>query len=53
MDRATVALQGDTRSGELLTVTVRMRPTQVPLVGRVVASLVLEERLTVMVEGRG
>ena len=53
VDGATVTLQGDTRPGGLLSVTVRMRPTRVPIVGRVVASMVLEERLTVLVEGRG
>lgn len=50
---ATVTLAGDTRPGGLVTVIVRMRPTQVPVVGRVVSSMVLEERLTVMVEGGG
>jgi Flp pilus assembly protein TadG len=53
VDGATVALHGDTRPGGLLTVTVRMRPTRVPVVGRVVGSMILEERLTVLVEGAG
>lgn len=53
LDHATVGLSGDTRPGGLLTVTVRLRPTRVPLVGRVVTSMVLEERLVVMVEGTG
>jgi len=50
-DRATVSLHGDTRPGGLVTVTVRLRPTRVPVVGRLVGSTVLEERLVVMVEG--
>jgi Flp pilus assembly protein TadG len=51
VDRATVSLAGDTRPGGLLTVTLRMHPTRVPVVGRVVSSMVLEEQLSVMVEG--
>lgn len=51
--RATVSVAGDVRPGGLLTVTVRMHPTRVPIVGRAVSSMVLEERLTVMVEGGG
>jgi Flp pilus assembly protein TadG len=51
VDRATVSLAGDTRPGGLLTVTLRMHPTRVPVVGRVVSAMVLEEQLSVMVEG--
>ncbi|CAB4532132.1 unannotated protein [freshwater metagenome] len=48
---ARVTLTGGTTGGSLATVTVRMRPTRVPIVGRVVASTVLQERLVVMIEG--
>jgi len=48
---ATVTLSGGTSGGSLATVTVRMRATRVPIVGRVVASTVLQERLVVMIEG--
>jgi len=48
---ATVTVSGGTSGGSLATVTVRLRATQVPIVGRVVASTVLQERLVVMVEG--
>jgi Flp pilus assembly protein TadG len=49
--QATVQLSGDRRPGELVTVRVAARPTQLPLVGRVVAGLELREQLVVMVEG--
>ena len=48
---ASVTLSGGTQSGSLAAVTVRMRATRVPIVGRVVASTVLQERLVVMIEG--
>ena len=48
---ASVTLSGGSSGGSLATVTVRMRATRVPIVGRVVASTVLQERLVVMIEG--
>ncbi|MEX0768248.1 MAG: TadE/TadG family type IV pilus assembly protein [Microthrixaceae bacterium] len=48
---ATVTVSGGSRGGSLATVVVRLPATQVPIVGRVVASTVLEQRLVVMVEG--
>ena len=48
---ATVQLTGDRRPGGLVTVSLRSRPTQLPLVGRVVATIELHEQLEVMVEG--
>jgi hypothetical protein len=53
VDRGAVSLLGDRSPGGLVTVTVRLRPTRVPLVGRVVSAMVIEERLVVMVEGAG
>lgn len=50
-DRADVAVGGSTTPGGLAQVTVRARPTLVPLVGRAVAGVRLEERLVVRVEG--
>jgi hypothetical protein len=46
-----VQLTGDRRPGGLVTVSLRSRPTQLPLVGRVVATIELHEQLVVMVEG--
>lgn len=53
VDHASVSLRGSPRAGEVVTVVVRMRATQVPIVGRVVASTVLEEHLAVLIEGSG
>jgi Flp pilus assembly protein TadG len=50
-DRLSVELSGDRSPGGVVTVTVRMRPATVPLVGRVVGGVVLSERLGVLVEG--
>jgi Flp pilus assembly protein TadG len=50
-DRLSVELSGDRSPGGVVTVTVRMRPMAVPLVGRVVGGIVLSERLGVLVEG--
>lgn len=47
----TVRLVGSRAPGGLLTVQVRARPARVPLVGLAIASLQLEERLVVRVEG--
>jgi hypothetical protein len=51
-ERVRIELGGDPRPGELVTVTVRLRPVVVPIVGRVLRDLVLTERLSVLVEGR-
>jgi hypothetical protein len=48
--RFSVQLGGDLAPGGLATVTVRARPVQVPLIGRVVAGVRLEQRLVVRVE---
>ncbi|HTO01138.1 MAG TPA: TadE/TadG family type IV pilus assembly protein, partial [Microthrixaceae bacterium] len=48
---ATVAIGGQSSSGGLATVTLKMPATKVPVVGRLVAGIVLEEKLTVRVEG--
>jgi len=50
---ATVQLSGDRRPGGLVTVRLAARPTQLPLVGRVVGAIELREQLVVMVEGPG
>ena len=52
-DRATVELRGDTGPGGVVTVTVRARPTAVPIVGRVLGGRVLTERLAAVVERGG
>ena len=49
--RATVRLSGDRSPGGLTMVALRLRPTALPVVGRVVGGVVLEERLVVLVEG--
>ncbi len=53
VDKAQITLGGRMSSGELATVTLRMPATRVPIVGRVVSGIVLEESLTVRVEGSG
>ena len=53
LSAASVQLDGDSRPGGLLGVTVTARPTAVPLVGYVVAGVQLRERLVVLVEGPG
>lgn len=53
LSAASVVLDGQTTSGGLATVTLRMPATRVPVVGRVVAGVTLEESLTVRVEGPG
>lgn len=53
VDSAAVSLTGATSEGGLATVTLRMPATRVPVVGRVVGGVVLEESLTVRVEGPG
>ena len=52
LDRFTVQVSGVGVPGGLATVTVQGRPSQVPLVGRAVAGILLRERLTVRVEER-
>ncbi|MBP6728510.1 MAG: pilus assembly protein [Microthrixaceae bacterium] len=50
-DRVLVSLEGDASPGSLVTVRVRYREAgALPLVGRLVDGLVLEERVVVMVE---
>jgi Flp pilus assembly protein TadG len=49
-DRFSVSLGGDLGPGGLATVTVRARPTPVPLLGRLVSGVRLEQRLVVRVE---
>ncbi len=49
--RCSVSVGGDLAPGGLASVTVRCRPTSVPLVGRVVSGIRLEERLVARVEG--
>lgn len=46
-----VAVSGSLRPGGLATVTVTMPATRVPIIGRVVAGVTVQERLTVYVEG--
>jgi hypothetical protein len=53
LDRLAVSLEGDRSAGGLLSVVVVMRPTPVPLVGRVLSGVELTERLAVVVEGTG
>ncbi len=48
---AKIDLNGELRSGGHATVTVTMRPTAVPMVGRLVSGVRLSERLGVYVEG--
>lgn len=50
-DRFDVVVGGDLTPGGLATVTVSARPTALPIVGRVLASVQVRERLTVRVEG--
>ncbi len=45
-----VSLSGDRSRGSLVRVTVRARPTRVPLVGRALSGVQLSEALTVQVE---
>jgi len=47
----TVTLGGELRPGGLAEVTVTMRPTTVPIVGRVLGGRPVSERLVVQVEG--
>ena len=49
--RVSVELRGDPSPGGIVTVSVAMPPTRVPIVGRVVPGGRLEERLSVLVEG--
>jgi Flp pilus assembly protein TadG len=51
VDRLTVALAGDRTVGGVVTVTVRLRPTALPIVGRVVGASEVTERLGALVEG--
>jgi hypothetical protein len=53
VDRAQVILGGDAAPGAMLPVTVRMRPTAMPLIGRLIGDKWMSERLVVMVEGDG
>jgi len=47
----TVTVSGELRTGGLAEVTVAMRPTTVPIVGRVLGGRPVSERLVVQVEG--
>jgi len=47
---STVRFDGATTPGGLLGVTVTSRPTQLPIVGRLVAGVTLSERFVVLVE---
>ena len=49
---ATAQVGGERRAGGYATVTVRLTPARLPIVGRVVGATVLTETLTVLVEGR-
>jgi hypothetical protein len=51
VDRAQVVLVAHPAPGEMLPVTVRMRPTSVPLIGRLLGDRWISERLVVLVEG--
>lgn len=51
VDRLTVELAGDRRPGGIVTVTVRLQPTLVPVVGRLASGVRLTERLGALVEG--
>lgn len=48
---ASTSVDGPLRPGSLVTVTVSMAPTEVPIVGRVLAGRRITERLTVQIEG--
>jgi len=50
---ASVDLVGDRRPGEVVTVVVAVPATRVPIVGRVIGTSRVEERLSVLVEGEG
>ena len=49
--RVSVSVGGEARPGGLATVTVALDPVRVPVVGRGLGGLRLQERLTVLVEG--
>jgi hypothetical protein len=51
VDRAQVVLGADIAPGAMLPVTVRMRPTSMPLIGRLLGDRWISERLVVLVEG--
>lgn len=53
IERLRVELSGDTSPGSVVEVTVRLRPTAVPIVGRVVARHELGETLGAAVEEPG
>ena len=48
---ARVQIGGERRSGGYATITVRLTPARVPIVGRAIGATVLTETLTVLVEG--
>ena len=48
---AQVALSGNRGPGGYVTVTVRLAPARLPIVGRAIGATELSERLTVLVEG--
>lgn len=48
---ARVEVGGARRAGGLAQVTVRLEPTRLPIVGRAIGAVRIEERLTVLVEG--
>lgn len=49
--RSTVRLSGGRAPGDLVTVTVTLRPVLVPVIGAPLASVRITERLTALVEG--
>lgn len=50
-DRLDVRVSGDRHPGGLATVTVRSRPSMLPLLGRVLSGVEVQERFAVRVEG--
>ena len=51
LDRVSVRLSGDLRPGGFVTVEVRLHPTRVAVVGRLIGDLEVTDRVTVLVEG--
>ena len=49
-ERVNVRLSGDLRPGGFVTVEVRLRPTRVAVVGRLIGDMEVRERVTVLVE---
>lgn len=49
--QAQVRVSGERRAGGLAVVAVRLEPTRLPIVGRAIGGVTIEEELTVLVEG--